>query len=181
MKIILVSESELTAQQRIGIDELERQCFRDVDQKEAEECFYAESFARIVAYSNDKLVGHLRLFKRDIEFDRRKVALGGIGGVCVSEDMRGKGIATKMIQKGLKVLKEKKCDVACLNADLSKSAYKLYEKLGFRLMSRAISFEDINGKVRYDTGTLFIPLCSKSIYSHIINSDKTFHYGKGYW
>lgn len=181
LKIVVVSDNELTDKQKLGIDKLESQCFSDVDAEEAEECFYAESFVRVLAYSNNEPVGHLRLFRRNIEFDGRDVILGGIGGVCVAEHMREKGIATKMMRKGLKVLRERKCDVACLNADLSKNAYKLYEKIGFRLMSRKISFEDIHRKIRYDDGTMFIPVCSKEIYHHLMNSDKTFHYGKGYW
>lgn len=123
----------------------------------------------------------VKLFKRDIEFDGRSLALGGIGGVCVAENMRRKGIATEMIRKGLEVLREKGCEVACLNADLSRNVYRLYENIGFKLMDRKISFEDINGKIRYDDGTMFVPLCSKEIFEHIMKSDKTFHYGKGYW
>jgi len=181
INVLLVFENELTDQQKVSIGELERRCFSDVDPKEAEECFYAESFARILAYSKDRLVGHLRLFRRNIEFDGRKVVLGGTGGVCVSEDTRRRGIATKLIEKGLQVLKEKNCDVACLNADLSKTVYKFYEKIGFKLMNRKISFEDIHGQIKYDYGTMFIPIRSKEIYNHIMNSDKIFHYGKGYW
>ena len=181
LKISIVSEKELSNQQKLGIGKLERQCFSDVDPKEAEECFYAESFARILAYSDEELIGHLKLFRRNIEFDGRKVILGGVGGSCVSENMRGRGIATKMIRKGLEILKDKNCDVACLNADLSKTAYRLYEKIGFKLMNRKISFEDIHGKIRYDIGTMFIPVRSKEIHNYIMNSDKTFHYGRGYW
>jgi GNAT superfamily N-acetyltransferase len=181
IKVLVVSENELTDQQRLGIGNLERQCFSDVDPKEAEECFYAKSFGRILAYSDDRLVGHLMLIRRNIEFDGRKVSLGGVAGACVTENMRGKGIATKMIKKGLEVLRKEKCDVACLNVDLSKKAYKLYEKLWFRLMNRKISFEDIHGNIRCDNGTMFIPICSEEIYNYIMRSDKIFHYGEGYW
>lgn len=181
VKFLLVPEGKLTDQQKSSMDKLERECFSDVNPKEAEECFYAESFVRVLAYSKDELVGHLRLFRRNVEFDGRKVVLGGAEGACVTRRMRGRGIATAMMRKGLAVLKRRKCDVACLNADLSKNIYKLYEKLGFRLMDRKISFEDIHRKIRYDSGTMFIPICSKEMYNHIMNSDEIFHYGKGYW
>jgi GNAT superfamily N-acetyltransferase len=180
-RIILIPEAKLNEEQRRGIDKLLKHCFSDVPEEEIEECFIAESFGRVLAYKNDVLVGHLRLFKRRVEFDGRELILGGIGGTCVLEDVRGKGIATKLIKKGVGVLKVEKCDVACLNADLSKTAYKLYEKLVFLLMKRKISFEDIHGRTRYDCGTMFIPICSKEIYQHIMSSDRTFHYGKGYW
>lgn len=178
---LLVPESELTNRQKSSIDKLEKECFSEVDPKEAEECFYAESFARILAYSENELVGHLSLFRRIIEFDGGRVVLGGAAGACVTQHMRGKDIATTMMRKGIAILKRRKCDVACLNVDLSKNVYRLYEKLGFQLMNRQISFEDTYGKIRYDNGTMFTPICSKEIYNHIMNSDKTFHYGKGYW
>jgi predicted GNAT family N-acyltransferase len=180
-KTLLISEETLSDEQKLRVEELMKQCFSHVDAREAEECFCAESFARILAYSSDKLVGHLRLFKRNIEFDRMHVALGGIGGVCVSEDMRRRGIATRMVREALKVLKHEKVDVACLNADLSRNGHRFYERIGFRLMDRRISFEDVYGKIRYDDGTMLIPICSKEIYEQIMRSDKTFHYGRGYW
>lgn len=183
IKIILVPEIELSDQQKQGAEELERQCFSDVDPKEGEECFCAESFARILAYNNNELVGCLTLHKRNMKFDGRELVLGGAVGACVAEYVRGRGIATKMMKKELEILGEQKCDVACLNADSvkRKTAYRLYQRLGFKLMKRKISFEDIHGNIRYDTGTMFIPLRSKEILNHIMNSNKTFHYGKGYW
>ena len=182
IELLLVSETELTDEQRQGIELMEKQCFSDVDLEEVEECFYAESFARILAYSGDELVGHLLLHKRDIEFDGRGV-VGGAVGACVVEPMRGRGIATKMMKEGLEVLRVQDCDVACLNADPvnRRTAFELYKRLGFELMERKISFEDIHGRIRYDTGTMFVPLRSKELFNHIMDSDKTFHYGKGYW
>jgi len=183
IRVILVPEIKLSDQQKQGIEALERLCFSDVDPKEGEEYFYAESSGRILAYHDDELVGYLILHKRDIEFDGREIVVGGAVGACVAEHIRGRGIATKMMKMGLEALKEQKCDVACLNADPlnRKIAFKLYKRLGFRLMERKISFEDIHGRIRYDTGTMFIPLCSKKLFDHIMNSNKTFHYGKGYW
>ncbi len=181
--LILVPESELSAQQKQGLIELERQCFGDVSLKECEECFYAEVHARVLAYSKGRLVGCLILHKRKIEFDGREITMGGAVGACVSSDIRGRGISQKLIKKGLAVLKEQGCDVACLNADLDnrREAFELYKKLGFKLMERRISFEDIHGNLRYDTGTMFIPLNSEELFNHIMNSKSTFHYGKGYW
>ncbi len=183
IKLILVPEDELSDQQKQGVLKLERRCFGDVDPKEVEECFYAEVHARILAYSNEELVGYLILHKRNIEFDDREIIVGGAVGVCVAECMRGKGIGKRLMKKGLAVLKKQGCDVACLNADPKnrKAAFELYKKLDFKLMERRISFEDIHGNIRYDTGTMFIPLNSNSLFNHIMNNRNTFHYGKGYW
>lgn len=183
IKLILVPENELSDQQKQGVLKLEDQCFGDVDPKEGEECFYAAIFARILAYANEELVGYLILHKRNVEFDGRKIFVGGAVGACVVEHMRGKGLGIKLMKKGLAVLKKQNCDVACLNADPTNrnAAFELYNKLGFKLMDRKISFEDIYGNIRYDTGTMFIPLNSQELFNHITHSKKTFNYGKGYW
>jgi GNAT superfamily N-acetyltransferase len=183
LEFLIILENELAEEQKQGVRVLEKQCFSDVDPKEAEECFYAEKFARILAYHSNELVGSMILHKRIIEFDGRTVLVGGPVGVCVKEHMRKKGIGSKMMKKALEVLKEHNCDVACLNADPvdRNEAYDLYKKLGFRLMNRKVSFETSQGNIRYDQGTMFKPLRSKELYNHIMNSNKTFHYGKGYW
>ncbi|OIN93748.1 hypothetical protein AUJ38_03050 [bacterium CG1_02_42_9] len=86
-----------------------------------------------------------------------------------------------MLKEGLKLLKKEKCDIACFNVDLKKEAYLLYEKVGFKTMMRKISFENIKGEIKYDAGTMFIPLCSQAVYDYVMQSKNTFHYGKGYW
>ncbi|MBI4163176.1 MAG: GNAT family N-acetyltransferase [Candidatus Aenigmarchaeota archaeon] len=182
MNLKIVLKSWNSAENDVRVKMLQHHCFSDVDQEYIEECFsFFEGFGILIAIVDDRVVGQAELFKRNIKFNGKKVVLGGIGSICVHQDMRNKGIATKLIRKGLAILKEKKCDVACLNADLSKTVYKLYEKIGFKLMKRKISFEDVHGNLRYDTGTMFIPICSKQLYNHIMKSNETFHYGKGYW
>lgn len=183
IKLTLVPKDELSYQQKQAVLELQRQCFGDVDPKEAEECFYAEVHARILAYSNEELVGYLILHKRNIKFDGREIIMGGAVGACVAECMRGRGIGKRLMKKGLAILKNQGCDVACLNADLEnrKAAFELYKKLGFKLMERRISFEDIHGNMRYESGTMFIHLNSKELFNHVMNNMDTFHYGKGYW
>lgn len=181
IKIIFVPEAEFTPSQKESILKLQKECFSDVDRQSIEEDFIAESFARIFALTGQEIVGILRLFKRDIIFSGKKIILGGLGGACVTENSRRRGVATKMLKKGLEILKKEKCDIACLNVDLEKRAYKLYEKVGFKLMKRKISFENGKGKIKFDTGTMFIPVCSKQIYDFVMKSKKTFHYGRGYW
>ncbi|EKD65402.1 MAG: hypothetical protein ACD_50C00097G0003 [uncultured bacterium] len=104
-----------------------------------------------------------------------------MGGVCVAENMRRHSIATQMLKKGLEILKKEKCDIACLNVDLKKDVRKLYEKAGFTLMDRKISYENSKGVIKFDNGTMFAPILSKQTYDYIMNSTETFHYGKGYW
>jgi len=181
IKIILVPEAELTPSQKESIFKLQKECFSDVDRQSIEEDFIAESFARMFASTGQEIVGTLRLFKREIIFSGKKILLGGLGGTCVTKSSRRKGVANKMLKKGLEILKQEECDLACLNVDLKKQAYKLYENVGFKLMKRKISFENSKGKIKFDTGTMFIPVCSKQIYDCVMKSKETFHYGRGYW
>lgn len=181
VKLSVVAESDLSDSDRKIIERFNKECFSDVDKQEADENFIAKSFARIFAYDGERVIGTLRIFKRHTDFEGKDINLGGMGGVCVTESERGKGIATKMLQNGLEILKTEGCDIACLNVDLTKTAYKVYEKLGFRMMERQISFENSKGETTYDTGTMFIPINSKDIYNQIMNSQTTFHYGVGYW
>lgn len=181
IKVIFVPEAELTTSQKESILKLQKECFSDVDRQSIEEDFIAESFARIFALSGGEIVGILSLFKRNIIFSGKKIILGGLGGACVTEKFRRKGVATKMLKKGLETLRQEKRDIACLNVDLEKRAYKLYEKVGFKLMKRKISFENSKGKIKFDTETMFIPVCSNEIYDYVMKSKITFHYGRGYW
>jgi hypothetical protein len=86
-----------------------------------------------------------------------------------------------MVKRTLIVLSDEHCDVACLNVDLEKKVYPIYEKLGFTMMERDISFENVRGEIVKDKGTMFTPLASPEKYNLIMNSPDTFHYGKGYW
>lgn len=181
IKLRFVLEKNLTQVQKQVIKRLQKECFSDVPQESIEEDFIAKEFARIFAYKDNKIVGMLGLHRRKITFGGKKIILGGLAGICVTEKMRRKGIAAQILQKGLEILKKEKCDVACLNADLEKKAYKLYQKIGFKFMKRKISFENVKGEIKYDTGTMFIPVCSKSIYDFIMKSKEIFHYGRGYW
>lgn len=181
MNIVFVSEENLNEDQKRRIEELGIECFSDVNSEEVSEDFIAESFGRLFAIEGGEIIGMLGLFKRVVKFEDEEIILGGMGGVCVTENMRGQGIATKLLQKGLEILKEQGCEIACLNVNREKQAYKLYEKLGFEFLNRDISYEDVNGKIKYDGNSMFIPLNSKEKYQKVMNSRAVFHQGRGYW
>lgn len=181
MNIVFVSEQNLNEDQKRQIEELGKECFGDVSDQEKEEDFIAESYGRLFALEGEKIVGTLGLFKRVIEFEGEKIILGGMGGVCVTEKMRGRGVATNLLQKGLEILKKEGCDITCLNVNREKQAYKLYEKLGFKFLNRDISYEDVNGKIKYDGDSMFIPINSMGKFQKVMSSKSIFHQGRGYW
>jgi len=181
LKLIIINQNEITTINAHEIDVLAVECFPDVTPQQNEEHFYAKEFARILVYDKEFLVGHVKLFSREIEYHHNKINLGGMGAVCVKKEYRGRGIATEMLRNGLEILSERGCDIACLNVDTRKETYKLYESVGFTMLKKNISFEDSHGKIIYDDGTMFIPLHSRHIYDEIMKGKNTFHYGKGYW
>ena len=183
MEVVFVRLSELTSGQIQRIRELQKECFSHVSQEEVEECFAAEGFGWILAYEKAIIVGRVELHSRTVLFEGKQLSLGGLGGTCVTTAARNRGVAKAIVKKGLEILRhEKKSDVACLNADIEHHPNGgLYHQLGFRLMKRKVSFEDVYGETRYDIGELFIPLLSQETYDFIMKSDRTFHLGRGYW
>jgi len=181
IKIVSIPANKVTNSQHRSIIQLQKVCFSHVDTKEIQEHFFPKGFAWVFAYSINELVGILELHKRRCVFDKFKFLLGGVAGVCVDSCTRKSGIGSKLVIKGLEVLKEVGCDVACMTVDLEEPMYGFYEKLGFKMMERKISFTDIHGKCIYENGSMFIPINSMDIYNYIMNSRKIFHYGNGYW
>lgn len=179
--IEFAKSDELTSIQQEGLDSLNAECFGDVPETEVVENFYAKPFGYLFAMLGNKAISRVALFKREVIFDNRKIQLGGIGGVCVTADHRHHGVASSMLKRALVILNKEKCDIACLNVDLEKKVYRVYEKLGFKMMEREITFENSKGQLIKENGTMFIPVCSQEIYDFIMNSKNTFHYGKGYW
>lgn len=179
--IELVKAGELTPDQQAGLDALNRECFGDVPEQSVTEDFIAEPFAYLFAMVGKEMISRVALFKREVVFAGQSIILGGIGGVCVTTPHRHHGVASSMLKRALLILRQEKCDVACLNVDLAKKIYPIYEKLGFTMMKREISFENVRGEIVRDSGTMFIPLTSSEKYNLIMNSSETFHYGRGYW
>ena len=176
-----VQASELSAQERESINNLHQECFSDVPQSAIREDFIAEPVGYFFAFTGKEIVGKLDIFIRNITFSGQSIILGGMGGVCVTGSARHHGVASLILKQGLQILYEQNCDIACLNVDPAKTAHKVYEKIGFNMMEREISFEKIHGGIVKDQGTMFIPIRSQAIYDLVMKSNKTFHYGKGYW
>jgi len=179
--IQFVKSDELSQEQESQLTKLIAECFGDVPEIEVAENFIAEPFGYLFALSKNEMISRVALFKRELIFAKTKIIVGGIGGVCVARDYRHHGVATSMVKRALVILKEEKCDVACLNVDFEKKVFPMYEKLGFTMMPREISFENVHGQIIHEPGTMFIPLISPEKYNLIMNNTETFHYGRGYW
>lgn len=176
-----VKLGDMTPLYQADLDKLNKECFGDVPDEESKEDFFAEPYSYLFAMIGNQMISRVALFKREVVFAGQKIALGGIGGVCVGVDYRHHGVASSMVKRGLVILRAEGCDVACLNVDLEKKIYSLYTKLGFVMMERDISFENVHGVIKHEPGTMFAPLNSPEKFALIMNSSETFHYGRGYW
>lgn len=181
MRLKYFPVGKLIKSQKKAIFKLRKECFSDLDPEELKKHFIAKRFGRIFVHQNKKIIAGTGLFKRYVNFDGKRILLGGLGGVCVLKKYRRRGIATKLVRYGLNILQKKGCDVATLSVDLEKQIYGLYKKNGFKFINRKVSFNDINHKKHYIDGVMFLPLHSQEKYDHIMNSKKNLHMGKGYW
>jgi len=182
IKIVIVKFENISKAQRIGVEDLGKVCFSDVDPYEITEDFYAVPFARVLAFDGKKLVGQTGLYKREINYLNKDIILGGLGGVCVLPDYRRQGIAEEMVKIGMKSLSDKNCDIAFLSVDLLKGVYSLYMKYGFRFILQPFSWENIHGEiVTENEGGMLAKVKSERIFDHVFNSKDVFHVGKGYW
>lgn len=177
-----VDSKTLSFAQRRRIRELQKECFGHVSSADISECFIAKSFGWIFAKKGNSIVGQLELYIRTVWFEGVKIKLGGLGGTCVTTRDRRRGLGTTLVKRGLRILRARGCDFACLSANIKDyPSGGLYRKLGFRLMKRAISFEDVYGNTRYDVGEMFIPVRSQVLLRKVMKSGSTFHIGRGYW
>ena len=181
IRISFVLEKNLTPEQKRQITILNEESFGNVSKREIEENFIAKPFARLIAYDSEQAVGTLQLYKRENEFSGTTFSLGGIGGVCVAKHFRRRGIGKQLVEQAMMKLREQECDVVCLNTEPDESAFRLYEKIGFKLMEREVSFENSRGNIVRDYGTMLAPLNSKKTFDLIMKSKLTLHYGVGCW
>ncbi len=180
--VVYVDARKLSRMQKRRVKELQEECFSRVDRKEIEECFIAKGFGWVFACQTDSIVGQIELFARKLRFDGRTLLVGGLGGTCVTVSARRRGVGSILVKRAIEILTERKCDIACLSANIrDHPSGGLYGKLGFTLMKRPVSFTDVHGRIRYDTGEMFAPICSKQAYESVMNSGNTFHMGRGFW
>lgn len=178
-QLMILPAEDLTDEQRAAVLILKSGCFSDVSTQEIEEDFYVPPIARLLLYENVDLVSYAAMLVREIEYRGQKVMLGGIGGVCTREDMRGKGFSTHVCTDALDFLRQAGCDVVFLSA--SPMARRLYEKLGFQALPAGFSWENIHGQIKTGTDGMLAPLCSPELADEIISGDTILHVGKGYW
>lgn len=173
-----------------SVKELDLQWFRnhgvptDTQHSDGKDRFCSEDdlIYYILATQNDQLIGETRVLKRTILFNGQKILLGGIGSVATHPDFRKQGLATKMVKKGMDLLKKEQCDVAYLCADAhSLKALEFYESFGFRRLLQNHTYTGRSGKRYTDTDGMIGPVTSKKLFRTILATKTPFDIGKGNW
>lgn len=173
-----------------SVNELDLLCFRHhgepTDSQHADGKDRFSSAADLIYYilttEKDKLVGEMRVFKRTILFNGQKILLGGIGSVATHPDYRKQGIATKMVKKGMDLLKKEGCAVAYICADAySLKALEFNESFGFRRLLQKHTYTGKSGKRYTDTDGLIAPVASRKLFNQILATKTPFDIGKGNW
>lgn len=103
LKIIIdiVASQDLTDYQLAGLKQLfDREYLEDYGPWNVECPYgYAPQDIHILAYVEEKLVGHMGSQLRFIKVGDQECLVAGIGGVLIAPEFRGLGLATSMMQK----------------------------------------------------------------------------------
>jgi GNAT superfamily N-acetyltransferase len=186
VQVLAIRAEHLTEEQRGHVRELQNQCFVNVPYDELMEDFVAESIAKVLAYHEGSPVGCVSVFRRLIEYEGRSITLGGYGGTCTREDMRGRGVGTMLCRAAADVLRREGCDVAFLAVGEKSGTASFYERLGFVLLGKPFTFVNARGITKRpssdDVGML-APVCSQEVFDFVMAGTESLHLGSepGYW
>ncbi len=187
MELKFILRNEETESERKMIDSLNKVCF-GIDEaalKNQSEghLFGAVETGEYVALDKQKIVGIVYVYKRLTHYGGDEFYIGGIGGLAVAPEYRGKGYARRLVESGLKMSYEIGVDVACLFIDKGETIYQLYEKLGYVFLNRDAYYIDSLGKERKKDGVMILGLRKKELADKILSTNDKFHYGndEGCW
>jgi predicted acetyltransferase len=99
-----------------------------------------------VAVDDGKLIGTVRVFKREIYYNNQILKMGGIGEVCVLKSRRGEGIPTILMEMAIGYMKDNDYDVSLLGTD--KHGY--YERFGYEKKPFNYKHIKVDGRLSND-------------------------------
>jgi len=142
-----------------------------------------DRFKYIVALIYNKVVGIIILWKRTIQYYGKPIIVGGLGGVGVQKEYRGRGIATSMLTHAKQTLDFSDSDVAFLGTDINDpQMLKIYGRIGFVPLKKAFTYIGKSGKHYKDpTAGMIAPIHSQKLYKEILKGVEPFHIGIGTW
>ncbi len=179
-----ITADAMTEAMRADKHALQIACFANVPAEEIFDYFVAEPIGSVLAWYGDEMVGCVSVFKRMITFEGQPVTLGGYGGTCTREDLRGRGIGARVCEVAMDTLHAEGCDIAMLAIDRDGSTARFYERQGFRALGRPFEIVTAKGqRVSPDDMAMIAPVGSDAIFQRILMGRDPLFLGpdKGYW
>lgn len=187
MEVRFILKDNVTESQQQMIDSLNNLCFGIEEaillNQDEGHLFGAVEIGACVAFEEEKVVGIAYVYKRLTDYDGEDFYIGGIGGLAIAPEYRGKGYARKLVEVGLQKSYEIGVDVACLFTKRTETVHKLYEKFGYAYLNRDVYYIDSLGKERTRDDVMILGLRNKRLAEKIHSTNGKFHYGKeeGCW
>lgn len=153
--------------------------FTEIDWNDPDmpEWYWNPAQVHLMAYEGDELVGVAHITKRVTTVDNQEIVLACFGGLVVSQEHRGKGIASELIKKRFEIACDWKADVAFLNT--AKRNCEFFAKFGFERMNHNYSFKGKSGKVIEDDNGMLAPLNSAEKFKLVMTSLEPLYIGEG--
>lgn len=182
MQIKVISDSDITNDERKLILKFIFKCFGVDNTEDRKLLYYSPTYKHLFLYKNQQLISYLRTVKREVEFEGGKILVGGIGDVSTHPSHRGKGYASKLLERARQIFTKENFDIGLLQTNVERGG-GLYEKIGFVPANKAYQFIDSNGKLHTTKAkdVMIAPINSKEKMKKILQSHKSLNIGKGDW
>lgn len=181
--LVVVQESNVTPEQAEEMLRLQIACFAgQVTAEELEEDFDRPPVARVLAYHRGGLVACAEVFQRQVTYEGLAITVGGFGP-CTREDLRGRGIGTRVCRSAMDYLRGRGCNIAFLSVDTGREGHPLYERLGFRMLPQPFTYANTRGELKESDGGMIAPLGSQELFERVLRGNARFSLAPepGYW
>ncbi|HEY8337529.1 MAG TPA: GNAT family N-acetyltransferase [Tardiphaga sp.] len=110
---------------------------------------FANAELRVLVESDEQLVCHVGIYRRDVTWNGRKLRAGGIGGVATHPDFRRRGLASVALNAAVQTLKDERAtDFALLFCEPHNVAF--YAGRGWKAFAGEVWAEQPGGRIRFD-------------------------------
>lgn len=134
-------------------------------------------------FDGDRAVGEVSVHKTASEYDGQIYCLGGLGGLAVLPEYRGRGYGRLLAEAALRRASEIGVDVACMCVNMESGITDFYRRLGYRFLGRPAYFTSWADKIKTDDTVMIMGINNKWLAEKILTTSHRFHYGanKGHW
>lgn len=132
----------------------------------------------LLLYSNNKLIGHIGINKRVINYQNKTYILGGIGDVAIDGQYRNQGLGNKLMKEVNQVLKEENYDLGVLFCHPKLDNF--YSSCGWTPKNNGKIFATVNGVLEDQRRTFLLPIRLTKEEIEVWNNED-FDIGNGSW